>query len=68
MTANRYFPTVSEKIGDVPYGLPLLDYITGVDENDNGARETDAWEEPNYGADNFCKYHDAMSDKAVETF
>ena len=66
VTANRYFPTVSEKIGYGPDGLPLLDSITWVDENEKGAVETDAWEEPYYGSDNLCKYRDAMSDRAVE--
>ena len=46
--------------------MPLLDAITVVDDNDNGAVKTDAWEDPDYGADNLCKHHNARSEKAVE--
>ena len=56
----------AKQIGDGTNGLPIPDAITGVDDNDNGAGETDAHEDPDYGSDNFCKYRDARSDKAVD--
>ena len=37
-----------------------------MNNNDNGAVKTDAWEDPYYGADNLCKYRDARSEKAVD--
>ena len=37
-----------------------------MNDNVNGAVKNDAWEYPDYGADNLWKYRDARSDKAVD--
>ena len=56
----------AQKLGNGTDGLPLPDARTGVDGDDNDAGETDAWEDPDYGADNSCKYRNARSDKSVD--
>ena len=57
---------VSKTIGDGTDGLPLPDAITGLDDNDNGAGKTDAWEDPDYGEDNLWKYPNARSEKILD--
>ena len=56
----------AKQIGDGTNGLPIPDAITGVDDNDNGAGETDAHEDPDYGSDNLWKYRNDRSDKSVD--